>query len=147
MRKVRQVHTYGCGPACVATIVGVDYCEVTRHIWWKSFKEGTTTKDLQYLLQQYGYHCPDHVLYFGKKNYRDMKQDAIMRISYNRREGHWVVWDAKQRKVIDPDWWPEQTYKPTAYLPVHKISDEWGLTCRTHDLLSRIDFALEDKLA
>ncbi len=149
MRKVRQKHTYGCGPACVATIVGVDYFEVTRHIWWKSFKRGTGTRDIQYLLQQYGYYCPGRLLPLGKKDYRDIKQNAILKIPPFLGIGpdwHWVVWNANRKIIIDPDWWPEESYKPSSYLPIHKISDEWGLTCRTKDLISQIDFALEDKL-
>jgi hypothetical protein len=123
MKRVSQLHPDGCGVACVAMIAGVGYHEA-RKTFHKDEKTGQSTTDVRQALAKFDVACARRLVRLPSGHYRNLKQDAILR-TRTRSDGdsHWIVWDAKRKKFLDPEPNKEVRYaKPpvTSFLAVRR---------------------------
>ena len=76
-------------------------------------------------LRHFGAECPDWLVKALEGFcYQNLETDAVLNVW--RREGaplsesHWVVWDVRKRKFLDPLPVPYQRLRVSAYLPVKR---------------------------
>jgi hypothetical protein len=94
----------GCGVACVAMLAGISYSQA-RSIMFGSEPVGlTSTSGLIDALVRLGRRPFNKRLSpLRGRNYRELKSDALLKVI---RPGkwwfHWIVWDAKRERHLDP---------------------------------------------
>lgn len=107
MRRIEQEHENGCGVACVAMLAGVTY----RHACIRMFPDGrggrcSGDQIIRMTLKKH------YDIRLGKRRrlkdetFNDLQQDGLLEgVCHWRgssRWGHWVVWDAKKKAILDP---------------------------------------------
>ena len=65
---------------------------------------GADTGGLRKALAVYGLERAHHLVPFRSTKYEDLEDNAILKVNPRRggAEWHWVVWDAKRRRLLDP---------------------------------------------
>ena len=115
MRKVIQKDEYGCGAACLAMLTGMTYKKAVRSIYGQDEVDYTSTTEIRLALEKYGITLSKKRQPFipGKtKNglYRAISESKIS-LPYDAIIGtrpwangnwHWVIWDSKRQKILDP---------------------------------------------
>ena len=80
----------------------------------------TRTNDLRLALISFGLTPGPRLIPLRTRCYRDLSCDAILKV-WPRRDGrdwHWVVWDARRRRVLDSLPEPYKHIRAISYLPV-----------------------------
>ena len=112
-----------CGQTCVAMLTGRPRGDVIA-LMGKSY---TTTLNVHNALRRFGFKTPSRLKRFSKSgdyaNYKELDVDAVLKlVTRHHRRGthHWVVWDAKAKKPLDPmeDPYLVPPAKITSYLPI-----------------------------
>ena len=105
MRRVSQLHPDGCGVACVAMIVGVSFNEARRCMFGHQEITTTRTRDIRKALREFGIASSRLVRSTPRTRYfRNLEQDAILKTrSRSDNDWHWIVWDGKHKKLLDPE--------------------------------------------
>jgi len=113
MRYVKQKHKYGCGVASLAMAAGIGYDRALKLIDPNREKgaqfSGTHLEQVLAALQKMGF---GYKIHFDPTNLGTIKNNAY--ISFSQRCGcrHAVTWDAKNKKILDPDFGkPDHTGK------------------------------------
>jgi ABC-type bacteriocin/lantibiotic exporter with double-glycine peptidase domain len=105
MKTIKQKEENDCGVACVAMLTGTSYDEARAAIYPKGRSKLTKTKDLHSALVKLG-RKPLSVRRqpFASKTLRDLDTDALVFVEMDDGDDskHWVVWDAKAKKLRDP---------------------------------------------
>ncbi|MGO9005103.1 MAG: hypothetical protein ACLQB4_04975 [Beijerinckiaceae bacterium] len=110
-----------CGIACVAMLAGVRYSKALEAFDDKSSaaKNGNFAPALRDALIRLGRRPSRRLVKF--RGYSVLEYDAILKVNLynNGAEWHWVAWDAKRKRILDP-WEPPyiKRYRPVAVLPV-----------------------------
>lgn len=127
MKLVQEEDETGCGMACVAMLSGTDYFTSCRSFFRTKSGRGklTSTKDVRVALRRAGLSSGHRLTRFKKgETCAAMKTDAVLHVRpYRRRKakiGHWVVWDSKNRKILDPKKKPYKRLWVHSYLPVYR---------------------------
>ena len=68
----------------------------------------------------YGLELAHHLVPFRSTKYEDLEDNAILKVNPRRggAEWHWVVWDAKRRRLLDPRDPPYKRISACSYLRV-----------------------------
>ena len=121
MRTVKQKAHNDCGVACVAMLADTSYEEAFDTIYPTGRSKLTFTKDLHAALEKLGRKpLLKRRLSFGSKTPDDLETDALIFVKMGKKGkgiGHWIVWDAKAKKLRNPDQ-PKKPYRIRGYLPV-----------------------------
>jgi Peptidase C39 family len=118
MRRVIQKDEYDCGVACVAMVRGCNY-EVAKKVFKKIefSKRGSYPRDLTQALKRLHVDCRGKFISFeGRPAKRLLTQNgknAIVKVKTPEfpRKWHWIVWDAKGERWLDPEENPKCRYK------------------------------------
>ena len=135
MRRVKQrPDDLGCGAACVAMITGLTYEQAKMIVYNGKDVRTTGTGQLRAALRSQGYDLPHNRKRLsnnksptGKpKSLREtsinLDQDAILSTrAWADGKWHWVVWEAKSKRVLDPDCSGKMPKLYTHYLTVEKV--------------------------
>lgn len=121
MKTIKQKNLNDCGVACVAMLARVDYQDAFDAIHPTGRSKLTHTKDLHVALERLGRKPLTKTrIGFRSKAPDDLNNDALIFVKMGKkgkRGGHWIVWDAKAKKLRDPDR-PEKPYLIKGYLEV-----------------------------
>jgi hypothetical protein len=105
LKRIIQKHDNSCGQTCVAMMARVAYEDVIDFMG----RSYTDTRKVRNGLQKFGLRSARRLVPFrGNKkygDYKDLPADAILKLVSSRHRGgtfHWVVWDAKRKKILDP---------------------------------------------
>ena len=100
MRRVQQRDERGCGIACVAMLTGQSYKTIREYMFPSGEVKRTRSKQLIEALNYYEAKLvgQDYFLMKGR-SYRRLAFDAILRVDSGY---HWVVWDSKKGRILDP---------------------------------------------
>jgi Peptidase C39 family len=120
MRRVKQEHEMGCGVACVAMLASVHYRKAHEVFDDKesAVKNGYFAPALRFVLTRLGLRPSRRLKKF--RGYDALKQNAILKVNpYNKgKDWHWVAWDARGNRILDPYEPPYKRYRPIAVLNV-----------------------------
>lgn len=118
MKTIKQKEENDCGVACVAMLAGVAYDEARAIIYPNGRSKLTKTKDLSAALKKLGREpLTDRRQPFGSQVLHDLETDALVFVEMNNDNAskHWVVWDAKAKKLRDP-YHTKYKHAPRGYL-------------------------------
>lgn len=117
MRRVRQLDDNGCGIACVAMIAGITYTEARKQMFGNKPLTYTKSKELQKALRRHGIRIDGRLRPLGKRNYKTLARPAILKVRWTKSGPfHWVVWDIRRRRVLDPLEPPYTRFRVTSFL-------------------------------
>ena len=120
LRRVLQRGDKDCGVACVAMLANRSYTDACGLV---HPDRRTKTKELSDALTSLGLECGRRLKPLGKKSYRDLECDAVLKVWPRKdRSWHWVVWDARRKRVLDPWEPPYMHIHATSYLPVTRLT-------------------------
>jgi hypothetical protein len=85
-------------------IAGVSYHQARKKVC-REEADGTSTKEVCDALAKFGIACAGRLTRLRPGDYRKLEQDAILRTRTSKSDGdsHWIVWDAKRKRIIDPE--------------------------------------------
>lgn len=101
-------------------LAGVSYDEARAVIYPSGRSKLTKTNDLHAALMKLGRKpLSTRRQPFGSKTLDDLQTDALVFVEMDDGEGskHWVVWDAKAKKLRDP-YHTKHEHRLRGYLPV-----------------------------
>lgn len=104
MELIKQIHRTSCAIACVAMIAGTTYKDAIKKVLPRKKKHsdyGATVINIVKGLMRLGF-MPTFAF---KKNVKlnKLKRNAILLLQENDYDGHAVVWDAKRKAILDPE--------------------------------------------
>jgi hypothetical protein len=128
VKRVIQKDKDGCGMACVAMIVGRDYDYACKKLFRTKSGRGTytVTSDLIQAIRRARpkLRCGSHLIRFKKgESPREVGSDAILKVRPPNGKistWHWVVWDKRRGRIIDPLPKPYKRLRKYSYLPVYR---------------------------
>lgn len=105
LKRVKQAHSFGCFVAAVATALGVTYKQALKAVYPKRVASGRKFNpafgagwDIGRALCRAGL----TIKFTNARRIQKMKWPAILIISWKDFDtGHCVVWDSKQKVVLD----------------------------------------------
>src|SRR5260221_11505560 len=103
MRLVRQKTTTDCGIACFASLAGISYTQAQRAVFGEKHKgpSYTYTDQMRKALKDFGVILAHRLVRCPRP--ARLTQDALIRTNkLSNGMWHWVVWDARRRKILDP---------------------------------------------
>lgn len=102
MRMIKQVHPIGCGIACVAMLLGKSYTFARRELFPDGVVDYTDIGELKSALNKNGMMPASRMVSYRRRPLH-LSDDAILKVNV-RSDGswHWVVWDSKRKKILDP---------------------------------------------
>jgi ABC-type bacteriocin/lantibiotic exporter with double-glycine peptidase domain len=118
MKRVVQWGEEGCGVACVAMVARISRNDAKRKMA-DQLKTGTTARQLREALRSFGVQL-DKPRPIREKNYYEFDFDAVLHgfvEEEHPREWHWVVWDSKRRRTLDPYRYPVK-FRCTSYIKI-----------------------------
>lgn len=119
MRRVFQNGEEECGTACVAMLAGVTLSEARERFPTRCQTEGATIAELRAAALSFGVET-DGRRPILNRDVEAFDFDAVLRGTLDG-EAHWCVWDAKQRKRLDP----------------YKGAEEYKWVCRSYLKVTR----------
>lgn len=127
MRRIQQLDDMGCGVACVAMLTGQSY-EAIRDLMYPNEPDtisGTNGRQLRRALAKFDCKTVKLVRFKRGTKYQSLTFDAVLRVGFTKKndDGHWVVWDSKRRRVLDPAGREAGRYRPRSYLQVIRPND------------------------
>ena len=120
LKRIVQEDSFGSGIACVAMLAGKSYGAVRKEMFPDGVVSGTNTGGLRKALAAHGLELARHLVPFRSTKYQDLEDDAILKANprHGGAEWHWVVWDAKRRRLLDPRDPPYKRIRACSYLRV-----------------------------
>jgi ABC-type bacteriocin/lantibiotic exporter with double-glycine peptidase domain len=114
MRYVRQRHVYSCGAASLAMLTGIGYLSIMKMIQPKRNTkfEGTNLEKCLKVLHKLKI---QYRISFNKRLLNSIKNNAYISVQNKNGGRHAVVWDAKNKKVLDPS----EVTMPKTYIEKH----------------------------
>jgi ABC-type bacteriocin/lantibiotic exporter with double-glycine peptidase domain len=102
MKLINRRYQSDCYPTCVAIILGISHSKAIKLVFPKRNKRESYASDLDVkikVFKRFGFKIKEH----KPKKLIDIKHNAVLEIS-NGPNGytHAVVWDAENKKVLDP---------------------------------------------
>jgi hypothetical protein len=103
MTRVIQEHELGCGVACIAMLAGVTFQKAAVVIFPNGRIRPMRTSDIRRGAQHFGINVGERQRPLGSREYRDLNEDALLSVKFHGTNWwHWVLWDAKNRQLLDP---------------------------------------------
>jgi len=120
MRRVQQLDDDGCGLACVAMVTGKTYPSIRRD--YPDGVDGTHLRHLRRLLRKHRAGCGDRMIPLRTRQPSDLPFDAIIKINPRQdgKEWHWVIWDHRRRRILDPKNPPYKRLRYVSYVRVRQ---------------------------
>lgn len=118
MRLVKQRNENGCGVACVAMIAGVTYSQARALMFGERAGGYTDTAQLREALGALGIQTAPKLVLFKSEAPQDLPFNAILKTNRRTKDWHWVVWDCRRQKVLDPRTPPYRRYRHSSYLEI-----------------------------
>lgn len=121
MRLIKQWDELGCGLACVAMASGQTYREIRSFAFPDGEVEYTSMRQIRDIMSAYGVSLGNRLIPFRTRRPTDLDFDALLKVNA-RQDGkfwHWVIWDYKRQKILDPRRPP---YKRLRFVSYTKIS-------------------------
>jgi ABC-type bacteriocin/lantibiotic exporter with double-glycine peptidase domain len=103
MKLVRQKTKTDCGVACFAMLADISYAQARRALFGEKHKgPGYTYKDqMRNALKAFGVVLSERLTRCPRPE--RLTQDALIRTNeLSNGMWHWVVWDARRAKILDP---------------------------------------------
>jgi hypothetical protein len=100
-KAVQQKHIDGCGPAALATVLGISY-DAALKIVHPNRKPRGPANTWPYKLQIAMRRAKLRYMKRTLRKWSPPKHDAIVNIQWPSGLRHWVVWSADQNKFLDP---------------------------------------------
>lgn len=110
-KAVQQRHSTGCGPAVLATVLGISYFDAVKLVFPKkipltySIKKGKLIKfygsyieQLKKVLDKQKVPCT----FKTPRKWKDFNKDAIVQIQYITGTTHFLLWSSVNKKFLDP---------------------------------------------
>lgn len=110
LRLVRQDNYMGCFVAAVATMIGASYADARKMIHPnKGESHGIAPEKAIERLRRLGFNPQ---VRYGRRRVRDLRENTLLLVTWSHSPelGHTVVWDAEERKVLDPCGWSTMTH-------------------------------------
>lgn len=125
MKRVVQVDDEGCGIACVAMLADTSYKKVRNRIFGKRCVVPTDTKSIRKALRKFGIASAKNLIRSTRaQHYTNLQQDALLRVKLPKRDApnwHWIVWDARRQRFLDPDADPYVNPPVTSFLTINRL--------------------------
>ena len=123
MRRIIQKDEVGCGVACVSMLTGQSYAAVRQSMFPTGECVRTRSRDLRKALRTFGYDVGKRLNPLRTRHYSNLEFDAILKV-WPKKDGtwHWVVWDARARRILDPLEPPYKRIRAISYLRVRRIT-------------------------
>jgi ABC-type bacteriocin/lantibiotic exporter with double-glycine peptidase domain len=103
MKRVIQEHEVGCGVACLAMLAGITFQEAAVVMFPNGRIRPARTSDIKRAAKTLGIDAGARRRSLGKRDYRDLREDALLSVKFrNTRWWHWVVWDSRNKQLLDP---------------------------------------------
>ena len=120
MRRVKQLDEDGCGLACVAMLTARTYPAVRKDFPDKI--NGTHLRDLRAIMRHYGVKCGERLIPLRTRKPSDLPFDALIKINprVGGKEWHWVIWDQRRRRILDPKVPPYKRRKCISYVRLRR---------------------------
>lgn len=105
VRRVVQKDRDGCGVACVAMLAGVTYRQAKDVMFGDDSVSLTSTADLYNALKVLRKRpSGKRLVPLRTQSYRDLDTNALLKVGRPGKSWwHWIVWDAKRKKFLDPN--------------------------------------------
>lgn len=119
MRRVKQRGGSDCGVGAVASLAGVAYEEAFDAVYPDGKMRITSSGKLIVALERFGRPAAaKRMTAIGRNTLASLPNDALLKVKVSGSTSiHWVVWDKRRKKKLDP--WPEpMRHKVTHYLLV-----------------------------
>ncbi len=106
MRLIKQKDDGNeCGVACVAMLSGCTYAEAFHALYLKGKAKRTSLADMRRALAQFetNLEVRRKMRRVRRNELPDLGADALLKTT-PRSDGdwHWMVWDARRKKILDP---------------------------------------------
>lgn len=103
MRLVKQRDDYGCGLACVAMVAGRPYSAIRKTLGSDAVGP-TQLRKLREIMRQYGVTAGERMIPLRTRTPFEIPFDALIKMNPRRdgKEWHWVIWDHRRRRILDP---------------------------------------------
>lgn len=124
LRLVKQRDEYGCGIACVAMATRRKYGEIRAHLFDDhEDAEGTQLRHLRAILKKFGVRSGKRLIPLRTRKVESLPFDALIKINPRQRgrEWHWVIWDHRRGRILDPKKKPYLRRRYVSYTPLHRI--------------------------
>lgn len=123
MKFVKQRQDDDCGYACIAMVSNKTYKEV-KSVCFKS-SWGMDTETLIQNLNKLEVSTAERFIPFRKYKWNSLRSDAILRCKFwdedfEKFVWHYVVWDSKRKRVLDPNKEDISNYIITSYLKIEE---------------------------
>lgn len=125
-RRIVQRSDSDCGVCVVQLLAGVTYEEALAAVFPRKVPEPnrrwTSSRQLALALGRFGVKCDRRARPLFGKSYRLLEHDAILVTDKDPGTGcwHWIVWDWKRKRVIDPAKKKKTRWRVTSYLKVYR---------------------------
>jgi hypothetical protein len=118
MRLIRARENYDCGVACTAMLAGVPYDEARRAVFGtRKGDRRTQIRDLRAGLAQFGLCLARRSVSLAGRKIETIKSDALVKTNVRSNgDWHWVVWDERRKRVLDPSRPPYRRLRPHSYV-------------------------------
>ena len=132
MRLIKQRDDAGCGLACAAMVSGATYAAVRKT--YRAITKTTRTDKvvatklelLKEIMQRHGIAIEGRARKFGGRDPEelDLNCDALVKVNprLEGEEWHWVVWDHRRNRVLDPKQPAYQRLKFVSYWRLRQTS-------------------------
>ena len=131
MRLVKQNDDDGCGLACVAMVTGTSYGAV-RRTYREVFRKkrtdevGTTSlSKLKKIMRRHDIAIDGRMKRFAgrKPDELDLGFDALLKVNprLDGDEWHWVLWDHRRHRVLDPKRPPYERLRYVGYWKLRRL--------------------------
>lgn len=127
MRRVQQKKGFNdCGVCCVCILAGVSYRQALAAVFPRSAPEPkhmwTSSRQLSAALNRCGLKCDERARPLFGRSYKELQHDAILIADRDPKTWcwHWVVWDWKRKRVLDPARRRKSRWRVTSFLKVYR---------------------------
>jgi ABC-type bacteriocin/lantibiotic exporter with double-glycine peptidase domain len=124
MEMIKQRRSKDCGAACIAMIAGVEYerAYAALYKWEKPWAADIDA--MKTALKRLGIKsAKQRQSVFGKpEKYLGETFDALLFSNHRKsaNEGHWIVWDSKNQRYLDPLPKPYKNPRIHSYLKIFR---------------------------
>ena len=123
MKLVKQRDENGCGLACVAMVAGRPYSAI-RKILGSDEVGPTQLRKLRQIMRQHGIAAGERMIPLRSRTPFELPFDALIKMNPRRngREWHWVIWDHRRRRILDPKVPPYKRWKFVSFVRLHRTA-------------------------
>jgi ABC-type bacteriocin/lantibiotic exporter with double-glycine peptidase domain len=125
VRRVIQKTKIECGVACVAMLANVSYKKAREALFGDGEVDRTWPIDMRRALVALGLNPAKRLTPLRATLFKDrirriesLDNNALVWTNETKKESHWVVWDARRKKILDPLEPPYKRLRPKSYLTV-----------------------------